>query len=97
MSNAKHTQGPWRVGGTEQRVIFADNGDVVARIACYGEQSETPEADKANARLIAAAPELLAALQWAVGFIDTYASKASGPATPELNKCRAAIVKATSN
>lgn len=58
-----HTPGPWRIGGTEKRVIFADNGDVVARIACYGEQSETPEAEKANARLIAAAPGLLEALK----------------------------------
>ena len=39
--------------------------------------------------------ELLAALEWTVGFIDTYARQAAMPATPELNKARAAIAKAT--
>lgn len=60
---SKHTPGPWRIGGKEKRVIFAANGDVVARTAAYGSQSETPEAESGNAALIAAAPALLAALQ----------------------------------
>lgn len=38
--------------------------------------------------------ELLKRLEWAVRFIETYAHKAAMPATPEVNKCRAAIAKA---
>lgn len=88
-----HTPGPWRIGGTEKRVIFADNGDVVARIACYGEQSETPEAEKANARLIAAAPELLGALRSCVMVMERDLSGLQ-LIQPELKEARAAIAKA---
>lgn len=63
---SKYTPGPWRVGGKEKRVIFAANGDVVARTAAYGEQSETPEAESGNAALIAAAPDLLGACKSAL-------------------------------
>jgi hypothetical protein len=58
MENAKHTPGPWRSergNGDYGRNVTADNG---RRIVC-----ETICAEhEANARLIAAAPELLEAL-----------------------------------
>ena len=38
--------------------------------------------------------ELVKRLSWAVRFIETYASKAAGPATPEINKCKAALAAA---
>lgn len=37
--------------------------------------------------------DLAEALDWTIRFIDTYAKKQSGPATPELNKARAALAK----
>lgn len=58
---SEHTDGPWRVGGTKQipmttcREIASDNGRIGL---VYG---VVDEENKANAMLIAAAPELLAA------------------------------------
>jgi hypothetical protein len=56
----EHTPGPWRIGQTVQNdgsiAIMAE-----ARIAC-ADDFETPEG-QANARLIAQAPALLAALE----------------------------------
>lgn len=92
MYNANHTPGPWHAGGNGT-IIYANDGWGVANATVFHWRQE-PGTAEANARLIAAAPELLAALEWAVRFIDTYAKKNSGPATPEINKCRAAIAKA---
>ena len=67
----KHTQGPWHMGaGNGEGSIFSDNGRTrleiggttlysIAQITRGWNESE----DEANARLIAAAPEMLAALQ----------------------------------
>jgi hypothetical protein len=59
---AKHTPGPWEV--REGAYIFAPDGSYVAKttgnIKDYQENAKTEEA---NARLIAAAPDLLAALE----------------------------------
>jgi hypothetical protein len=35
---------------------------------------------------------LVRALEWAVGFIETYARDRSGPATPELNRARRVLM-----
>lgn len=63
---AQHTPGPWTVDGVSEYTgamrIFAANGDIVARAASYGPQSDMPLAQAGNARLISAAPDLLAAL-----------------------------------
>lgn len=91
---SKYTPGPWRIGGKEKRVIFAANGDVVARTAAYGEQSETPDAEAGNAALIAAAPALLAALECIVARWESDIV----PPAEKLSACiamsRAAIDKA---
>jgi len=66
-----HTQGPWHVGaGNGEGSIFADNGrtrlemggTTLYPIAQIGRGWNEVE-DEANARLITAAPEMLAALQ----------------------------------
>jgi hypothetical protein len=58
---SKHTQGPWK---SEGKYIFGrSNGlpvELVASIPSYGDNLDK---DSANARLIAAAPGLLAALE----------------------------------
>ena len=95
----KHTAGPWRFSYYGE--VRAENNDVVARVAEYGTQSETPDAAIANARLIAAAPELLAALQEISerGPLDGYGSVSALRlrlvATQSI--ARAAISKATGN
>jgi len=71
MKTHTHTQGPWHVGaGNGEGNIFSDNGRTrleiggttlysIAQITRGWDEVE----DEANARLIAAAPEMLAALQ----------------------------------
>ena len=91
--NARHTPGPWRVSAHD------DNGDIVVRdynmgaiVANCSEEfygDITPKEQSANARLIAAAPDMLAALEaarlWAVEYY--------GP-LPWLESAEAAIAKA---
>ena len=84
----KHTPGPWRTSGTQSFYVFA------------GDEVVTNGSTQANARLIAAAPDLLAALeslfehcamvhkQWGDGDNTRQADAA-------INAARAAIAKAT--
>lgn len=94
---SKHTPGPW---------INAGNGDIIAihptqcggvKDVCTVYMTESDE-DDANARLIAAAPDLLAALEmilpilldWHSDFPDSVGSKEE----PAVRAARAAIAKA---
>ena len=57
-----HTPGPWTIEGTrdsDEFWVVKDEGPVCEISQTFG----YPDADEANARLIAAAPELLAALR----------------------------------
>lgn len=93
--NAKHTPGPW---------AYIGNGDIVARSEkyCGGEKDiasvfmTTNDEDEANARLIAAAPDLLKALNEIVSQID---QGGSGGKVFSRDACiaqaRAAIAKVT--
>lgn len=75
MSESKHTPGPWvmkEYGGKDSRFTFAvtapDDNSVVAEVARVFLRTsvvngEDIERDRANARLIAAAPDLLAELK----------------------------------
>ena len=64
-----HTSGPWTVEADDcffKGVFIPIESDcrVVAEIQpAYGDNGELTEEDRANARLIAAAPEMLAALK----------------------------------
>ena len=65
----QHTTGPWRLSSGDETEIFS-GARPVARAHCGGLTSvKLPEAE-ANARLIAAAPEMLAALQAAVNLLS---------------------------
>jgi hypothetical protein len=55
----EHTPGPWKIG-KDTRVIGADS-----EVVCFGNSAN--DKNKANARLIAAAPELLEALKEIIG------------------------------
>ncbi len=98
-----HTPGPWKVGqylgSLRQFVIHMDVGDIgrgsdVAFTSAAFGNDETI----ANARLIAAAPDLLEALQqYGIGFADEAAARAEFgdyEVDRELRR-RAAIAKAT--
>jgi hypothetical protein len=89
---SKHTPGPWDDGHhyQGQLAIQADNGRLVAlcgRLALDEAQLE----NQANARLIAAAPELMEALSLLVAGIEDSVS----PTFVPLAKARDAIAKAT--
>lgn len=71
MSNEfKGTKGPWRFNGSE---IESKSCDYIADV--YGTNADTDE-EKANAQLIAAAPELLDALEKLILFTKPSKSNA---------------------
>lgn len=60
MSNAKHAPGPWTAQGL---AIVASDRSFVGRVYPWCADPQDAECAKANASLIAAAPELLEALE----------------------------------
>ena len=82
MTDTKHTPGPWHEGS--YRSIESQSGTICEVYSHMG----IAEAD-ANQKLIAAAPELLAALEWIV-------NQPTGSMYAEVREAaRAAIAKAT--
>lgn len=91
MSETKHTPGPWHVGDHRGIIVYDVNGIAIADAKTFhGKHGEG--AAEANARLIAAAPELLEALIALVEF-DPSIHRKEGPA--RYAKAREAISKAT--
>lgn len=87
----KHTPGPWAFD--DDRVITSphthnDLDDDVCEV--YGGNDDIAEVRRANARLIAAAPELLEALKE----LMVAADRVSAEPVTWLGKARAAIAKA---
>ena len=100
--SASHTPGPWSLSASfdsvERRVQHGDNPPLVWGIAS-GINSAHPdymprEEQIANARLIAAAPELLEALKGITMRFDIILDLGKGDLLA-LSKARAAIAKAT--
>jgi hypothetical protein len=60
MSDVKHTPGPWLVVGDADPEVHAEDGTWIVNQVCSGAGDENDDG-MANARLIAAAPDLLAA------------------------------------
>ena len=91
MSNAQHTPGPWSIYFNSQddlviRKMFPDGQESHSIARCHS--------GAANARLIAAAPELLEALAEVVNAAD---GEGWSQLDPSLSKARAAIAKALPN
>ena len=63
MSNRKFTPGPWKVGLHYNEIIDVDSVGWSGMIQASENDSLFPNQGKANANLIAAAPELFEALQ----------------------------------
>ena len=87
---SKHTQGPWHTAG-EQGVQIRSAKDQIAKVwTMRGNEW------KANARLIAAAPELLEALQEVVPLLETVLAITNDPQPGSVgHRARTAIAKAT--
>ena len=69
METAKHTPGKWETGSLmTQVVVWPDGWNAPLCIAdCHAKNAPTPEEERcANARLIAAAPEMLEAIRHAL-------------------------------
>lgn len=104
---AKHTPGPWVIGSVyredfgQYAQIHADEqfGDIVARVCVSHKANHTlNECGQANARLIAAAPELLIAAQSLVawtGAAEMYPDNRRKAFLDDVEQARAAIAKAT--
>lgn len=97
---SKHTPGPWMVGETlraESLAVIGDGDSVVCEFPC-----RLGAAVDADARLIAAAPELLEALEELAAWVNRAIVPEYGLRKPMPENCRkaleasaAAIAKAT--
>jgi hypothetical protein len=88
-----HTNSPWHLGKRAGNpAIYGKDGTEIAEIL----QGLTPEW-RENARLIAAAPELLAALKKALPIVYAYRKVSLGDGDLTAANIRAAIAKATSH
>jgi hypothetical protein len=86
----KHTSGPWHLGRRAGNpAIYSQDGTEIAEIL----QGLTPEW-RENARLIAAAPDLLAALRDCLPIVDAMRRKTGGEGDTAAMNARAAIAKA---
>lgn len=89
---SKHTPGPWFINGHERYTKYVEariGGGWVQEVAACG-PTENPEQQEANARLCAAAPDLLEALQACIQQITALCSADDVP-----DQARNAIAKAT--
>lgn len=59
----KHTPGPWATHLVDETVVVIPRRPLPQQISMLGHSEVADDEDYANARLIAAAPELLAALE----------------------------------
>lgn len=93
MSNTKHTLGPWNA----ECCIVRDKTRQIRIAKCDESWQLDWREMEANAHLIAAAPDLLAALKSAEVALAAYASTRVGVHHLALETARAAIAKAEAN
>jgi len=100
-TNVKHTPGPWKTDSNtitgQYTLVFDRAGDLVAHTAHGMDPADIdvygPECE-ANARLIAAAPDLLAACQELVALWQAEGGRLLLSDSPSIVRARAAIAKA---
>ena len=100
--NATHTPGPWKRDNRDSKTTISGAGLWLATIHRDGGTTAQLHPEEfeafANAKLIAAAPELLAALSYLVTLAANQDAQATRPGTDidsHLATARAAIAKAT--
>lgn len=77
MNKQRFTPGPWRTGAGDFPTIYDRNHDKVAHCLMRPEDEKSGDGQLtrlANAKLVAAAPDLLEALQYAVGQVPELGS-----------------------
>jgi hypothetical protein len=97
MTTTQHTPGPWSQGEDNPLNIYGNHASVANVHGTHPTGASTEEEAIANARLIAAAPLMLAALRTALEAIgDTYAARDSDDDGESVRDIIAdAIAKAT--
>lgn len=91
-----HTKGPWHIGGRHKCTTYDAYGQRVSDSFEGVMVTQRSDAEcQANARLIAAAPELLEALEWVLGEYQVFFYDETGKMENEVIAfARAAIAKA---
>lgn len=93
MSAPQFTPGPWEINGSDHGFVIATEGHSLA--AVWPESLRGRKFDaKANAFLIAAAPELYEALKWALENIQGMIDEDDIPSFVIRDQARAALAKA---
>lgn len=95
---ANHTPAPWRYD-VESAAVFYDDGDVRPNIAFIEDNASDTDRDLADGLLIAAAPDLLLALQMALPALEWCekqwaGSPQHGDGLSVMDTVRAALAKA---
>ena len=92
MSDTKHTQGPWRTLWGQDTMAVETADDRIVASADFDDDDDGIPYDecKANANLIAAAPDLLEACEWMLEHCDQGGVVGKEP----CDNARAAIAKA---
>ena len=94
MTELKATPGPWHVGGAHGAIVYAGDGYAVASCATYHGRFSNEEAEK-NSLLIAAAPDMLHALNMALEYWQDRQQRYKNRSPVWVQEARAAIAKAT--
>src|SRR4051812_459009 len=98
-----HTKGSWHVYSAPLRPGFPtpvieiqdDNGEPIVKWTGFDGADQPKRTKLANARLMAASPELLAACEAALPFLDEFAAAGNKHAPAAVRLLRAAMRKAT--
>lgn len=97
--STKHTPGPWFITGSMTRYVEAKiDGGLIQEVAAIGPTNADGgygEQQQANAQLIVAAPDLLAALEELADLVDDIVWGNYKPDSFTTQPARAAIAKAT--
>lgn len=88
MKQTQHTQG-WRLSAGDEHTVFDGGSSRIASVPCGGLSGRTFDQAADCARLIAAAPELLAALEAA--YAEIYAWR-RGINVRNMNKCKVGAI-----
>lgn len=98
MSQAKHTPGPWHAKELSEPMGIEISNAATGAHVCYVRDlfGDVDDVQRVNARLIAAAPDLLAELQ---SFVDRWGKYPKPPTGDDLkiylDNARAAVARAT--
>ena len=97
MTQTTHTPGPWslRMTGWQTNPAAIYSPRRPGAVACIPARTSVPlDEQSANARLIASAPDLLAALEQCLPIVDAYRRLSLGDGDLTANNARNAIAKA---